>query len=356
MRDVRYMCLTIGFGCACVGGAHAQFADVVQPSWYRPAPGQHVNDPLFNDPTLALGAPVGGGLSAPGNTSIVSLGGFGGELVLGFSQRVMDDPCNPMGLDAIVFGNAFYVNGNETRRWGEPGTIEISLDENGNGEPDDAWYLVRFPGLAQVPQTNVGSVTWDDDAGTALPPANIDWYPASAPSGTMTTGGVLLGAPFTSLVVENSDDTIEDFRGLADMTPTLALGGAGPSVLYTTPDNPYVVGVDEDSGGGDAFDIAWAVDVATGAPAHMEGFDFIRVRTGPDVVTPIFGEVSTEIDAVSDVTPDPLSFDQTGDGVLDAEDVYRWHDAPTDVNGDTAMDATDGALLVRCVRVGEVVP
>ena len=78
---------------------------------YSPAPGQWVNDAQFNDPTVALGAPFPGGLPEPDEAILVSLGGFGGSITLAFDHRVEDDPLNPLGMDAIVFGNAVWVGG-----------------------------------------------------------------------------------------------------------------------------------------------------------------------------------------------------------------------------------------------------
>ena len=49
---------------------------------YAPAPGQYVNDPSFNDPTRALGAPHGGGTFVADNSSVASLGGFAAMKVL----------------------------------------------------------------------------------------------------------------------------------------------------------------------------------------------------------------------------------------------------------------------------------
>ena len=96
---------------------------------FEPAPGQFVNVEAFNDPHRALGPPIGGGTNDGNDTSVVSLGGFGGSLTLAFDHTVADHPLSPMGQDAIVFGTAFWVGGNDQRHRGECATIEISLDE-----------------------------------------------------------------------------------------------------------------------------------------------------------------------------------------------------------------------------------
>ena len=364
MREATVTMLAVSVW-ACVGGTQAwartpgvPFADVVLPSWYAPAPGQFVNTPQFNDPTRAIGAPTGGGPTAPDNTSQLTLGGFGGSVVLGFSAPVFDDPLNPMGLDAIVFGNAFYVNANPIRRWAEAGVIEISRDVNGNGLPDDAWYVIRSPALADPPVGAQPSVLWDDDPFTMTPPLNPGWYPSGVGAGSYTTSGLLLAGVFNSIVLENSDALLEDAPGLADLTPTLALGdtdadgvvedpAAAPEDFYTRPDSPFLVGIAAGSAGGAAFDIAWAVDALTGMPAGLDGFDFVRITTGPNALAGAFGEISTEVDAIARVSPDPLWYDETGDGVLDIEDLYA---ARTDVRRDATVDGIDEQLVRRAVR------
>ena len=78
--------------------------------------------------------------------------------------------------------------------------------------------------------------------------------------------------------------------------------GADPVEFYTNPDNPYIVGTDEGSCGGDAFDIAWALDPVTGKhPEDLQYFQYIKITTGVDHYSPTLGEVSTEVDAVADV-------------------------------------------------------
>ncbi|MCA9273536.1 MAG: hypothetical protein KDA31_10850 [Phycisphaerales bacterium] len=267
---------------------------------YSPAPGQFVSDPAFNDPTRALGAPVGGGTINPDLSSLVSLGGFGGSITLAFDNPVENDPDNPLGLDFIVFGNAFYVGANPNRRWAEAGLVEISFDTNSNGLADDAWFTIP---------------------GSALN------APVTLPLPTALNGPVL----------ENtSNDDTETHWGYADLSPTLLLGdtdadnvvddpNADPAVFYTVPDDPMTTGVDAGSGGGDAFDIAWAIDPITGAPANLPGFHFIRITSAVDFSSTIFGENSPEIDAVADVRPIVTCLaDVNNDGMLSPADFSAW--------------------------------
>ena len=171
---------------------------------YAPAPGQFVNDPNFNDPQETLGPPLGGGTSAPDNESVVTLGGFGGYIVLGFDHTVLDDSLNPLGLDAIVFSNAYWVLGNPDRHWAECATIEISRDDNANGLADDAWYLILGSHLS-APLSRT-SKTWGD--------------------GSTTYAYHLPLNPFGATVVVNpmAGTENEGIFGYAEYSPTLFLG------------------------------------------------------------------------------------------------------------------------------------
>lgn len=241
-------------------------------------------NPGFCSPANAVGPPTGAGADAGSTSNVHSIGTPGSYITLRFDTPVIDDPQNPQGLDFIVFGNAFYTGGNPLRRWSEPGLVEVSADVNGNGLADDAWYVM--PGSRDIAQGQI--------------PAGI---PNPAPPLVGTTGvtnpNVLDGNPA-------NDDQEYDW-GYSDMTPVLA------EYLdrYVRPDDPFTVGLTEGSGGGDAFDIAWAVDGA-GAPANLSSINFVRVWTL--VQDGGVGDPTSEIDAVADVAPD---VDSDGDGILD---------------------------------------
>ena len=97
--------------CLCAGSVvragDSPFAEQVLE--YLPAPGFLVQDSFVNNPLAALGAPEGAGLLSGAAPDLVTLGGFGGTITLRFDHMVEDDPLNPFGMDAIVFGNAFWL-------------------------------------------------------------------------------------------------------------------------------------------------------------------------------------------------------------------------------------------------------
>ena len=62
---------------------------------------------------------------------------------------------------------------------------------------------------------------------------------------------------------------------------------------------------------------------------------------------------------MSDVRADAPFYDINADGLVDAEDVYRWHElesvgsAAAELSGDLSVDDTDRALIVRAARRDE---
>jgi hypothetical protein len=98
-------------------------------------------------PGVVLGAPGGMGTSA-GALDVLSLG-VGGEIVLGFGNRVIEDGAGP---DFIVFENAFWPGDDPVAVFAEPGEVAVSEDgERWETFPCDAQTEAeegRFPGCA----------------------------------------------------------------------------------------------------------------------------------------------------------------------------------------------------------------
>jgi len=257
--------------------------------------GPNVPTGPYSDPSAALGRPAGGATAAPSNESLVSLGSRDGVLVLRFDTPVTDDPGNPLGLDCIVYGNAFWVGGNNQRKFQEVAVIEISRDANGNGQADDTWYLIPGSRGFSYPLNTI-----TEDAGQTNS-ADEPYFLM----GNITNPSFLDG--------DAGNDTAEYNWGYGDMNPTLV-----PYLdNHVRPGDPFTVGHEPGTGGGDAFDIAWAVD-DTGAPANITEFDFIRIRALIERQAGPLGYFSPEVDAVADVAPD---VDTDGDGILDEFEV-----------------------------------
>jgi hypothetical protein len=270
---------------------------------YKPAPGQFINVAHIGTPEAAES--ITGGIDG-----FVSLGGFGGYIILGFDHTVWNDPDNPFGVDFTVVGNAFDNSS-------EPGVVMVMADTNGNGIPDDSqWYelngsrhhapatLHRYEMTYANPH-QAAHVTWTDNHGQSGELKNIpqhpqEYYPTSQnfpdyPQETVTFIGTRIAMNIDSshyIMIRPQE------YGYADNLPFYA------SPFPYTPDNPATVGVLEGNGG-DAFDISWATD-ENGQPVQLEGIDFIRIYTGVNVNASVLGEVSTEIRGVIDVSPDDI--------------------------------------------------
>jgi len=210
---------------------------------------------------------------------LISLGGYGGYIVMGFDHTVVNGP----GNDFVVHGNAFYG-------WAEPGVVEVSWDANGNGLSDDPWYEIA------------GS---EYNAPTALHNYALTYYkPATDTGREVGAKGVRWtdNQGRTGYTPEETADMIGWPRWLGD---TLVVGG---SIYERSGLSAFAFGYADNWPNDDALaqiDIDWAVD-KNGKPANLKGIDFVRVYTGVFSFSAgedgIFGEISTEVTGAEDLS------------------------------------------------------
>jgi hypothetical protein len=94
-------------------------------------PGQNAGFGQDEFPEIVYGPPVGAG-TLEGSIDVVTLGG-GGEIAFGFGgNAIVDGP----GPDFILFENPWFIGGDPTDIWAEPGVVSVS---------DDAQTWVDFP-------------------------------------------------------------------------------------------------------------------------------------------------------------------------------------------------------------------
>ena len=102
-------------------------ADAVQPLYadqviaLTPGTGAGFGSEKF--PGVVLGPSHGAGMDA-GSLDVLSLGN-GGEIILGFKDRVIRDQAGP---DFIVFENAFWPQGDQLHPWAELAEVSASAD------------------------------------------------------------------------------------------------------------------------------------------------------------------------------------------------------------------------------------
>lgn len=166
---------------------------------YLPAPGQFINKAPGNMESAQ---------GILGKKGMVSLGSWGGFIVLGFDHTVINQADKE---DIIIYNNAM---GN----FAEPGIVWVMQDENGNGKPDDTWYEVagsafNQPGYVRnyevtytKPDPITAPINWKDNKGnTGVVETNTyhkqSYYPAWATGNQYTLKGSLL--PSTNIDMTN---------------------------------------------------------------------------------------------------------------------------------------------------------
>lgn len=291
----------ISFNLFLLGLLNLEAQYITEVLEYTPAPGQFIN-------AAPWGTPLSTGSITGGVNGTLSLGSFGGYVIIRFEKPVENDPDNPFGVDFTLFGNP-------TGEWSEPGAVWVMNDVNGNGLADDRWFELagsdyHFPSSKKeyrVTYSNPGSlqaedVPWTDHLGNsgivrAISSHVQPYYPLTdsfpgIPSDSYTLTGTLIQG---SVDIDHPPVIMSQRRafGYADNQAR----GAPP---YTIPDNPYTP--EAENSGGDAFDIGWAVDSA-GNPVSLEQVDFIRVQTAILNEGGWLGEISTEITGGIDIPP-----------------------------------------------------
>ncbi len=250
---------------------------------YCPAPGQFINKmPLYEAGNTAEDMVRKCTESIAANRrGMVSLGGFGGYITFRFKQPVVN---RAEAFDFQIFGNSFAGTS-------EPGIVQVSVDVNQNGLPDDVWYELAGSEYAadstthdyHITYTHGEVITWKDNQGNngeiiRNPFHTQDYFPqwllASSP--TYSLQGTLLASHTT-------------LRGTVWHQAALAWG-----YVDNHPNTDEVA---------NSFDIAWAVN-NTGTPVDLPQVDFIRVYTAVHESYFPIGELSTEITGAVDLNID----------------------------------------------------
>ena len=292
--------------------------DAAQEDRYRPATGG--NSPLWNkvyEYTPAPGQFVGemktGGFDGTETTQEaavayaerrlkekiwVSLGAFGGYIVVGFDHSIPKRATAEGEYDFTIQGNAFDGSS-------EPGIVWVMQDINGNGEPDDEWYELRGSDTGKEGTIQNYAVTYYRPAGRQM---DVQWtdsegksgcidylityhqqdyyYPAWVREDTYTLYGTRL-APNNVQDPETGywENKTYDWGYADNFSPKDNLGGD----------------VVDGSGQTNGFRISNAMH-RDGTPADLQYVDFIKVQTGVQVKSGWLGEVSTEVFSFTDLS------------------------------------------------------
>lgn len=267
---------------------------------WTPAPGQFIgeNGPgwmMGNENTLE--AANAWAESRLAGEQLVSLGAFGGYIIVGFDHSI---EASEGAYDFAVAGNAFL---NTHGGSNEPGIVWVMQDVNGNGLPDDEWYeltgsetgksttLQNYSVTYFRPEAPNMDVAWIDSEGNTgtvdyLPLLHKQdyYYPAWISASSYTLYGTRISA-------KNSVDPTTGFWNNAPYEWGYA-DNVGSDVLDTS-----APGDSQRTG----FRISNAI-FADGTPANLSFIDFVKVQVAVQATSGGLGEISTEVCRFQDLS------------------------------------------------------
>ena len=267
---------------------------------YTPAPGQFINElktggfdgtQTTREAAIAYAEKRMSEVDREGNPypNWVSLGGFGGYIVVGFDHSID----NSGDYDLGILGNSFSGSS-------EPGIVWVMQDENGNGEPDDTWYELAGSETGKAETIQDYAVTyyrptgpnmvvqWTDNQGNS---GEIDYlsqfhrqdyyYPLWIEEDSYTLTGTCL-APRNYDASGNGSYWVnaEYDWGYADNFS---------SIDRLTGDDNAAADVNANH-----FKISNAIDFEC-KPIDLDYIDFVKVQVGVNAKSGWLGELSTEI-------------------------------------------------------------
>lgn len=221
----------------------------------------------------------------------VSLGGFGGYIVVGFDHSIE----NRGGYDFSIKGNQFDGSS-------EPGIVWVMQDVNGNGVPDDEWYELKGSEYGKPETIQDYAVTYFRPALSSDTP----WVDNKGQSGCIDRMGEYHPQPFYyPLWIQEDSYTLFGtcLKSRTSQDPKTGFWYNG-AFGWGYADN---VGTDMPSKNNpnadpiaNRFKISNAVN-GDGAPANLSHIDFIKVQNGVNVKAGWLGENSTEVFQFTDL-------------------------------------------------------
>lgn len=255
---------------------------------YTPAPGQFINESKSGYKGVStVQQACDYADQRMRNERYVSLGAFGGYIIVGFDHSIENR--------GAYKGYDFSIKGNQFEGSSEPGIVWVMQDNNGNGLPDDEWYELAGSqtnvtrGYAVTyyrPMAPQAGVQWTDNAGGSgtveyQPLFHIQdfYYPVWVEQDVYTLYGTrlepnvyinpdnnqwVMGSYGTGYVDNFGDDMLSDDGNQE----------AGPAKTYFKIDNAVY---------------------PDGRSVKLDFIDFIKVQCGVLAQAGILGEVSTEV-------------------------------------------------------------
>lgn len=259
---------------------------------YRPAPGQFINDTKeagFDGSETTQAAANKYAQNRLEEGRYVSLGGFGGYIVVGFGESIENNG---------EFGDGdFTIEGNQHDGSSEPGVVWVMQDANGNGKPDEVWYELRGSETGKPetiqdyevtytrPSAAKSATPWEDNLGQT---GDVAWlgsfhaqdyyYPAWVAEDSYTLRG-------TRLEPRNSQQ--------------------GYDWVNAPYDWGYVDNMGDDRlSGANARKVCFKISNAmlpNGTSVTLQYIDFVKVQSAVNAKSGHIGELSTEVLSFEDM-------------------------------------------------------
>lgn len=275
--------------CPPEGTYIRQKSDASSADWNRvfeftAAPGQYINE-NYTALTAAEAVAYAESRLKTGNAH-VSLGGFGGYIVVGFDHSIS----NTGDYDFAIGGNSFDTSS-------EPGIVWVMQDENGDGLPNDTWYelagsemgaegTIQDYAVTYYRPANGMDVRWSDNLGNSgcidylkAHHRQDNYYPAWIESDKYTLYGTCIKARCYDSSGNGSYWVRPPYDwGYADNFSSIDRVGGGQKGDVNA----------------NRFKISNAVDFE-GKPVDLRYIDFVKVQTGVNAKSGWLGELSTEV-------------------------------------------------------------
>ena len=267
---------------------------------YTPAPGQFINETktggfdgtqTTREAAIAYAEQRMSEVDRDGNPypNWVSLGGFGGYIVVGFDHSID----NSGDYDLGILGNSFSGSS-------EPGIVWVMQDENGNGKPDDTWYELAGSETGKTETIQNYSVTYYRPSGPKMP---VQWIDNLGNSGEIDYLTQFHRQDYYyPLWIESDNYTL---TGTCLAPRNYDASGNGSYWVNAEYDWGYAdnfSSIDrltgDDNAAADAnanhFKISNAIDFEC-QPIDLKFIDFVKVQVGVNTKSGWLGEVSTEV-------------------------------------------------------------
>lgn len=259
---------------------------------YTPAPGQFINELKtggFDGTQTTPETAIAYAEERMREVNWVSLGGFGGYIIVGFDHSIQ----NSGDYDIGILGNSFSGSS-------EPGIVWVMQDENGNGEPDDTWYELAGSETGKETTIQNYAVTYYRPSGAGMP---VQWTDNLGNHGEVDYLAQFHRQDYYyPLWIEEDSYTL---TGTCLEPRNYDASGNGSYWVNVEYDWGYADNfspvdrlTEEENAGAEAnanhFKISNAIDFEC-EPIHLDYIDFVKVQVGVNTKSGWLGEVSTEV-------------------------------------------------------------